>query len=119
MTRRTPPLQYAPLRHTVLNWTEDQLQTNTIDAAQQFGWSAYHTHDSRRSQAGFPDLVLWHPIQRRFIIRELKKETGVLSTAQRTTIQTMRDAGADVAVWRPRDWVSQLIINELRGVTGA
>ena len=115
MTRPTSPIQYGPQHQAVLNWTEEELQTNTIHAAEQFGWSAYHTYDSRRSRAGFPDLVLWHPRQKRFLLRELKTEQGVLSADQKTTIRTMLAAGADVAVWRPRDWVSQQIIKDLRG----
>ncbi|MCC3276390.1 VRR-NUC domain-containing protein [Arthrobacter sp. zg-Y20] len=119
MTRRTAPIQSGPQHQAVLTWTEEQLQANAINAAEQFGWSAYHTYDSRRSRAGFPDLVLWHPRQKRFLLRELKTEQGVLSATQTTTIQTMQAAGADVAVWRPRDWVSQQIIKELRGAVVA
>ena len=37
---------------------EAELQRNVLSLAAMTGWLAYHTYDSRRSQAGFPDLVL-------------------------------------------------------------
>src|SRR5688572_19177552 len=38
--------------------TERAFQAQVVKYARLMGWTAYHTHDSRRSQAGFPDLVL-------------------------------------------------------------
>lgn len=119
MTGQPTSTHRTPARQNVLGWSERQLQANVIDAAKHLGWSIYHTHDSRRSQPGFPDLVLWHPIQRRLILRELKTETGRMSPAQMTTIHGMQAAGADVAVWRPRDWAGQQIIDDLRGAPRA
>jgi hypothetical protein len=37
--------------------TEKQFMATVIEAAQTLGWLVYHTHDSRRSESGFPDLV--------------------------------------------------------------
>lgn len=38
--------------------TEKQFMGQVIQLAKLFGWLIYHTHDSRRSVAGFPDLIL-------------------------------------------------------------
>lgn len=65
------------------------------------GWATYHTHDSRRSEAGFPDLVL---VRERVLFRELKTATGAVSRRQREWLESLVAAGADAAVWRPGDW---------------
>ena len=61
--------------------TEAELQALITDAADLGGWLWYHTHDSRRSNPGFPDLVLVRPPEMLFI--ELKSERGRVSPAQR------------------------------------
>jgi hypothetical protein len=99
--------------------TEAQFQAQVVQLAGLLGWSWYHTHDSRRSPAGFPDLVLWHPgdvirergvrgperrVNARFLLAELKTDKGRLSPEQRDTIATMAQAGVAVHLWRPRDF---------------
>lgn len=37
---------------------EQQWQAQVVGLATFYGWRIYHTHDSRRSPAGFPDLVM-------------------------------------------------------------
>ena len=54
--------------------TEAQLQAAVIDIAERFGWYVYHTHDSRRSQKGWPDIVAVKPPRVLFI--ELKTARG-------------------------------------------
>lgn len=95
--------------------SERQLQDQIIELAKRMGFIVYHTHDSRRSESGFPDLVLVHPKQRRVMWRELKSETGTTTPEQKVWISTLSLVGADVDVWRPRDWVSGRIERELRG----
>jgi hypothetical protein len=68
---------------------------------------AYHTHDSRRSQAGFPDLVLVRPP--RLIFAELKTAKGRVSPAQGEWLEDLGHVASkvgpriEVAVWRPDD----------------
>lgn len=50
---------------------------------------------------GYPDLTAVGPGG--VIWRELKTDTGRLSDEQRLWIRRLVEAGADVAVWRPRD----------------
>lgn len=95
--------------------SEREFQAMVVQAAQSMGWVYYHTHDSRRSPAGFPDLVLVHPVKKRILYRELKAEKGKVSNAQKIWIDNLVATGADVAVWRPSDWVSKKITNELSG----
>ena len=75
----------------------------------------YHNPDSRRSQAGFPDLVLISSTRRRALFRELKKQDGRVSPQQKVVLAAMTAAGLDAAVWRPSDLASGRIARELRG----
>lgn len=80
--------------------TEKQFQSQVIAIAKQFGWAAYHTYDSRRSEPGFPDLVL---VKDRVLFRELKTDTGRISEAQKLWESMLLKAGADFKIWRPKD----------------
>ena len=60
------------------NQSEKDFQANIEAAAKRLGWHVYHTHDARRSAAGFPDLVM---VRRgRLIFAELKREKGSTTT---------------------------------------
>jgi hypothetical protein len=80
--------------------TEKQWQRQLVDLARQLGWTVYHTYDSRRSQPGFPDLVL---VRDRVLYVELKREQGRLTDAQAGWLDKLRAAGAEAYCWRPRD----------------
>lgn len=86
--------------------TEAELFEAIRDAAKVGKWALYHTRDSRRSQAGFPDLVLVRG--ERVIFAELKTETGRLTIDQRDWIDALEAAGQDVRIWRPADLESVL-----------
>lgn len=86
-----------------------------VDLAQRLGWRYWHLSDSRKlvrrgelvpdpEAAGFPDLVLAHPRRGRLLFRELKSDTGRLRAKQREALEALEAAGADVAVWAPKDW---------------
>ncbi len=95
--------------------TERELLDAVRDACRWSGLLVYHTHDSRRSERGFPDLVLVGPAG--VIFRELKAERGRLTLDQREWLDRLRQAGAAAAVWRPRDWPSR-VLAELAGIGG-
>ncbi len=65
--------------------------------------------------AGWPDLVLVH--DHRILFRELKSDRGVLSVEQQDWLHALERAGADVDVWRPKDWTDGTIEVALRGET--
>ena len=98
----------------ILGWREDQLQRHVLLVAKALGWISYHTHDSRRSDPGFPDLALAHPAQRRVMFRELKTQRGRYRPMQREWLEMMDQAGLDAGTWRPADVVSGRIERELR-----
>lgn len=80
---------------------EAGFQQAIIVMAKYLGWKVYHTYDSRRSDPGFPDLVL---VRGRVLYREVKSDTGRLTKEQKEWIDLLRIAGQDVDVWRPADW---------------
>lgn len=93
--------------------SEEDLMTAVRDLAARLGLRCYHTHDSRRSDAGWPDLAI---VGRRMILRELKTETGRVRPEQDAWIEDLQSAGVDVDVWRPSDWRSGRIAKELTEV---
>lgn len=86
--------------------TEAELQRVVLELANLMQWRAYHTHDSRRSQQGYPDLTLVRPP--RVIFAELKGD-GAYGKRGPTREQTdwLRDLqacpGVEAYVWRPQD----------------
>lgn len=74
-----------------------------IELSSLSGWLCYHTHDSRRSQAGFPDLVMIRG--ERLIFAELKSEKGKTSSQQDEWLSALKGSRqGEVYVWRPSDW---------------
>jgi hypothetical protein len=83
---------------------EKAWQQQVIELALLYGWFIYHTYDSRRSQPGWPDLVLARPTTGELIFVELKTDVGRLSPAQRSWLRVLEDCNQEVHVWRPRDF---------------
>ena len=82
---------------------EAAFQASIVKAARGQRWMVYHTYDSRRSQAGFPDLVLvrfpWT------VFAELKMPRGRLTDDQaRWLLALGRNNAGEVVVWRPEHW---------------
>lgn len=93
--------------------TEAALQQQVMALAFDLGWLAYHTHDSRRSNPGWPDLALCHPKRGRFMVRELKKSTGRLTPKQLEWLHALEAAGIDAGVWRPTQLLDGTVLTEL------
>ena len=72
--------------------------------AQMTGWLLFHCHDSRKSIGpGYPDCTLVSTRRPRVIFAELKTDTGRTTPAQDAWLGSLARAGAEVALWRPRD----------------
>lgn len=84
--------------------TEEQFLGAIRDCAHRLGWATYHTHDSRRSEHGFPDLVLVRGT--RLVFAEVKTDRGHTTLAQDDWLEALRAAGAETHVWRPLHWDS-------------
>ncbi|MDQ1053198.1 hypothetical protein QE394_001126 [Arthrobacter sp. SORGH_AS 212] len=96
--------------------SEREFQAIVVEVARLHGYElAYHTHDSRRSAPGFPDLVLVSTRRVRVLFRELKTDKGRVSPDQRTWIDGLTAAGMDAGVWRPADLTSGRVLAELKG----
>ncbi|MGH2878933.1 MAG: VRR-NUC domain-containing protein [Solirubrobacteraceae bacterium] len=85
-----------------LKQTEKQFQTAVVEYAELNGWLVYHTYDSRRSNPGFPDLVMARGY--RLVFAELKSEKGRESRAQTEWLDALGRATPEVWLWRPSDW---------------
>jgi hypothetical protein len=83
--------------------TEADLQANVVALAGHRGWLSFHVFDSRRSAAGFPDLVLVRGD--RLLFAELKRERGYPTPDQRRWLAALGEVRTVAAqLWRPSDW---------------
>lgn len=94
--------------------SEAALQREIIKAARLLGWLVYHPWRSDNSEAGWPDLAMVHPEQRRFVVAELKREDKEPTAAQRRWLVALEAAGVEVHLWRPSDWSSGRVEDVLR-----
>lgn len=74
--------------------SERDWQRMVLDLAGLYGWRVYHTFDSRRSQPGFPDLVLVRNFELLFC--ELKTDQGYITREQRDWLDALGRVGAGV-----------------------
>jgi hypothetical protein len=81
--------------------SEEQFQAAVIEYATLCQWAIFHPFDSRRSEAGYPDLTL---VRERVVFVELKTEKGKVSTPQKLWSMRLLLAGAEYYLWRPSDW---------------
>ena len=87
--------------------SETAFQNQVVEQAGWLGWRHYHTFDSRRSPAGFPDLVLVR--NGRLVLAELKAAGGRMTPAQTdwyADLMLVQDAAPGVVAvrsWRPSD----------------
>lgn len=83
--------------------SEHVFMGQVVQFARLCGWRVYHTHDSRRSEPGYPDLSM---VRRgRHVYAELKSASGKPTAAQVEWLDLLRACpGHEVYLWRPCDW---------------
>jgi|1_EtaG_2_1085319.scaffolds.fasta_scaffold59861_1 hypothetical protein len=97
------PRSGKPKKEPVFSQKEKDFMEDLVKKAGFAGWMVYHTYDSRRSTAGFPDLVLVKPPV--VIFAELKTEKGTPSTAQDEWLEKLGlCTELSVHLWRPSNW---------------
>lgn len=97
-----------------LKITEAAFQEAVLMFAGYTQWLSYHTHDSRSSAKGFPDLTLVRDGE--IVFAELKAEGKEPSHEQRVWLTELARGGGNKVrcyVWKPSDW------NEIVEVLGA
>lgn len=82
--------------------TEKQFQARVMGLALANGWECYHTHDSRRSEAGFPDLVMVRG--ECCVFAELKREDGEPTEEQERWLSMLAHTHNEAYLWRPSNW---------------
>ena len=94
--------------------TERELQANIVAFAEMCGWLVYHTYDSRRSNRGFPDLLMVRSFV--FVAIEVKTEKGKVSEHQEAWLAALSalPGAAFVGVVRPSDWFAGELDSVLR-----
>lgn len=107
------PAEYAA--RVAAEMTEAELLEQVRDACRALRLRAYHTHDSRRSEPGFPDLVIVGP--RGILYRELKTQKGRVRPDQADWIFDLTRARQNAGLWRPTDLLNGTILDQLRTIT--
>lgn len=98
--------------------TEEELLQNIRKSASLLGWLTYHTRDSRRSDSGFPDLVLTHSGRIEFWELKVRKRQLTLSQlAWKEALQwAMRfNREVEYRVIREEDWLNGTVERILKG----
>ena len=94
--------------------SEDAWQSAVMRVLKGAGFMTYHTHDSRRSPSGWPDVAAIKPTGGTLYLCELKTETGIVSQAQQAWLEALGGCtGVVAACWRPADL--DAIVARLRG----
>ena len=98
--------------------TERELQEQVRLMCTQLGLYHYHTHDSRRSNSGFPDSFIMNRRTGRIFWRELKTQSGQITSEQRAVGYALAAGGHDWSVWRPADLLDGSIAAALAALAG-
>lgn len=82
--------------------TEAQFQAAVVELATALGWLVIHVRNMYANQPGIPDLLLFR--DDRYVLAELKTETGKVSIKQTMWHERAGALGVTVHVWRPGDY---------------
>lgn len=82
--------------------SEKQWQDQVVQLATLYRWRHFHPYNMRRSDPGWPDLVLARAPE--LIVVELKTDVGRLRKEQVVWLELLAACGVETHVWRPRDF---------------
>lgn len=129
-TKAAPPtepyvayIDQPPLAALPASITEEAFLAKVRQVARMAGWTGYHTYSSKRSDPGFPDLLLVKPGPQlgtgRLIVAELKRQSGKLTAEQHLWLDLLRHSVAtlEVYTWKPADWPQIVAILTQEGPT--
>lgn len=115
----TTTVKTRPRKAPATKVTEAQFLQQVRDLAKLTGWETYHTHNSQRSEPGWPDLVLASATQQRALFIELKTAVGRVSPHQRKWLDLLTLCGLEAAIWRPADLPQIALILRGQRIGGA
>lgn len=95
------------------NRDETQVQDQIIRVVRTLGYLVYHTHDSRRSEKGFPDICIVGFDKLIFI--EFKAGKNTATKEQQQWLDELNNAGVDARLYHVDTWKSgdRRLIDEL------
>jgi hypothetical protein len=100
-----PPRLLEPPAPPQPGISEEAFQALIVDLAERFRWLVIHNADSRRTEAGVPDLLLLGgPSGRGCLWWELKKQGGRVRPEQAAMGERLLRCGQRWAILRPSDW---------------
>jgi hypothetical protein len=93
--------------------TEAELKDIVISVAKRYGWLIHHDLPAQNNRgrwltniqgdAGFPDLLMVHPVSGKILAVELKSERGKLSPLQKRWLMAFDAGEVFNSVWKPSD----------------
>jgi len=93
--------------------TEAEFKNIVISIAKRYGWLIHHDLPAQNSRgkwathiqgdAGFPDLLMVHPVSGKILAVELKAEKGKLSPLQKRWLMAFDVSATFNSVWKPSD----------------
>lgn len=88
------------------NVLERDLQENVRVLANMRGWLYYHTHRSRHSPAGFPDVIAIKEDVGAIVVAECKRQKAKPTPEQQRWLQAFTRCGIEGRLWTPSMWNS-------------
>lgn len=108
-----------PPKH--LRMTEGELQKSVETLLDLCGWKFHHETDSRKSRAGFPDIIAVHPGGRMLLVElkghDSRGRLGKVTDRQQEWLDAWNAAGSKIdghkiasCAWTPEHWHNGTIL---------
>lgn len=98
---------------------EAVLQEHVRSACKRLGVLHWHHKRPKGTEPGWPDSFMVGPAG--ILVRELKVEDprkGKVTGPQQEALDAMAAQGLDTGVWRPSDWISGRVTDEILVISG-